>query len=244
METQAKNSVMVETYDLSLTDRKDDRFGRVVTTQSYNEDALIQAAVSRRTDLSPTTIRASLDILKEVAIEKLANGASVYFGLGFFSLDVRGVFFGDQAKWDPTQHSLHVKTTASAEVRQAIKATSVNVRGMASSGTVINQVKDVASGEESSRLTPGGGVNLTGSKMRIAGDDPTVGIHLLNQSTGEDRQLAPTAILVNDPAKITFIVPADLPVGDYTLSLTTQFSTAAQLLKEARTYVFPYVLTV
>lgn len=39
---QKKNQVMVELYDLSLTERKDDRFGRVVTSKSLNQDDLIK----------------------------------------------------------------------------------------------------------------------------------------------------------------------------------------------------------
>ncbi|MDR2125334.1 MAG: DUF4469 domain-containing protein [Prevotellaceae bacterium] len=244
MTNNEKTSVMVELYDLTLTDRKDDRFGRVVTNKSLKEDDLINIAVSRRTDLSPTTLRASLDILKEIAVEQIANGASVYFGLGYFSLLVNGVFIGDHAHWDPAKHSLHVKATASSELREAIKATHVNVLGMSQSGIVINNVHDVASGEDNTRLTPGGGVNLTGGKIRIAGNNAANGIYLTNQGTQEVTQVAATAILVNDPSKVSFIVPASLPAGDYKLSITTQYSPGAKLLNEPRTFIFDYVLNV
>ncbi|MDR0725082.1 MAG: DUF4469 domain-containing protein [Prevotellaceae bacterium] len=50
-----------------------------------------------------------------------------------------------------------------------------------------------------------------------------------------------TSVLINDPSSVTFIVPADLPAGDYKLSITTQFSHSA-ILKEPRTYIFDYVL--
>ncbi|MDR3328882.1 MAG: DUF4469 domain-containing protein, partial [Prevotellaceae bacterium] len=173
-----QGNVFVELYDLTLTERVDDRFGRVVTSKSLGEGDLISIAVARRTDLNPTTLRASLDILKEVAVEEITNGASVNFGLGFFALDVKGVFIGDHAHWDPAQHSLHVKATPSAELRQAVKATHVNVRGMASAGAVINAVHDVTTAEENARITPGGGVTLTGAKLKIAGDSPANGICL------------------------------------------------------------------
>jgi hypothetical protein len=234
---------MVELYDLTITDRKDDRFGRTVTTKSLKEDDLIHLAVSRRTDLNPSTLRSSLNILKEVAIEELANGASVYFGLGYFNLLVNGVFVGDHAPWDPSKHSLHVKATPIAEVRNVIKNIHVNVLGMAQSGLFINSVFDVTSGEENTRLTSGGGVNISGSKIRIAGDDPSNGIYLTEQHTGVIAHLAATAVIVNEPSKVSFIVPAALPSGDWKLSLTTQFSNNQTLLKEPRTYVFDYVLT-
>ncbi|MEA4982914.1 MAG: DNA-binding domain-containing protein, partial [Paludibacter sp.] len=90
MVTNEKNNVIVELYDLSITERKDDRFGRVVTIKSLNEDDLINIAVSERTDLNPNSLRSSMQILKEIAKKQLANGSSVAFGLGYFSLGVNG----------------------------------------------------------------------------------------------------------------------------------------------------------
>jgi hypothetical protein len=239
-----KNTVFVELYDLTLSERADDRFGRVITSKSLREDDLINIAVQRRTDLNPTTLRASLDILKEIAVEEVTNGASVQFGLGFFSLDVKGVFIGDHAAWDPALHSLHIKTASSVELRQAIKHTHVNVRGMASYGTCVNAVKDVASGEENKYITPGGGINVAGVKIKIAGSDSANGIRFINQYDGTETPVPATSILVNDPGKLSFIAPATLTAGDYKLSVTTQYASSSTLLKEPRTFVFEQILAV
>jgi len=244
MATTDKNSVIVELYDLTITERKDDRFGRVVTSKSMTEDDLINIAVSRRTDLNPATLKASMEMLKSIAKEQIVNGASVSFGLGYFNLGVTGVFIGDNAKWDSSKHSLSVRVTPTADLRSSVNAATVDVRGMAEIGTVINSVTDVASGELNTRLTKGGAVNLTGSKIKIAGDNPSNGISLVNQATAETTVIAINAIAVNDPSKITFIVPANLATGDYKLGVTTQFSAASTLLKEPRTFMFDYILTV
>ena len=239
-----KNSVIVELYDLPLTERKDDRFGRVVTTKSIDEDDLIQIAISRRSDLSSSSMKATMDILKEIAIEQIANGASVRFGLGYFNVQVNGVFIGDNAKWDSSQHSLSVRVNTSSNLREAVKAATVDVRGMATSGLAINSVTDVSSGEVNTKLTPGGGANIIGSKIKIVGTDEGVGLKLTNESTSEATVIPTTSILQNDPSKISFVVPAGLATGDYKLSITTQFSSSAQMLKEPRTYSFEYVLSV
>ena len=55
METP-NGSVIVELYDLALTPRKDDRFGRIVIKKSVTEDDLINIAISRRTDLNANTV--------------------------------------------------------------------------------------------------------------------------------------------------------------------------------------------
>ena len=178
-------NVMVELFDLVLTERKDDRFGRVVTSKSLSIDDLVNIAVSRRTDLNPSTLKTSFEMVKSIAAEALLNGASVNFGLGYFSLGVNGVFIGDNAQWDSSQHALSINFSPTAELREGIKIVKVNVRGMAVSGTFVNLLTDVSSGETNSRLTPGGGVNLAGSKLKIDGNDASVGISLINQTTNE-----------------------------------------------------------
>lgn len=242
--TTNKNSVFVELYDLTITERKDDRFGRVVTTKSLNEDDLIAKAIEQRTDLSASTLRSSLEILSKVAINEIVNGASVRFGLAYFNLGVSGVFIGDNARWDSSQHSLWVKATPIVDLREAVANCSVDVRGMAAVGIALNSLIDVTSGEENSRLTPGGGVNLTGTKIKIDGDSPDNGLRLVNQNTQEIVLVAKTAILINDPSKITFIVPSDLPAGDYKLSISTQFTATHTKTKDVRTYVHDYILNV
>jgi hypothetical protein len=131
-----------------------------------------------------------------------------------------------------------------AELRRAVESTSVNVRGLAVSGTVINSVIDVSSGEENSRLTPGGGVNVHGTRIRIEGDHPSVGLKLVNMATGEETAIPSLSIPVNNPSSVTFIVPATLPGGDYQLVLTTQFGGSGNKLKEPRQYEFEYPLSV
>ncbi|MDR2119444.1 MAG: DUF4469 domain-containing protein [Tannerella sp.] len=234
--------VIVELYDLLITARKDDRCGRVVFTGSLKVDDLIAIAVTRRTDINAVTLKASYEILKEIALEEVCNSKQVEFGLTHNSLGVDGSFIGDHAVWDSSKNSLLLHAPATLETRNALKTLAVEVRGMASSGLYVNTLTDVSSGAVNSHLTPGGGVNLTGVKIKITGDEKKVGIFLTEINTSLVTQIPPEAILINDPSKITFITPAALPTGDYKLSITTQFSGSAIPLKEPRTYVFDYVL--
>lgn len=242
MANDSKN-VNVELHDLHITERKDDRFGRVVGTGSKKVGDLINTAVKRRTDLNASTLRAAYDILLETALEEISEGASVEFGPGYFSIGVKGVFIGDNAGWDSAVNSLVPRAIPSAAFHNAIRGLSVKMRGMATVGTFINTVTDVASGETNSRLTPGGGANLTGSRMKILEGDE--GIKLLRQDSDGEVAIPRNSILVNDPSKISFIVPASVPSGDYKISITTSYSgSGGNALKEPRTFVFDYILAV
>jgi hypothetical protein len=232
--------IIVELYDLLITARKDDRSGRVVSTGSLKIDDIIAIAVTRRSDINAATMKAVYEMLKEVALEELCNAKQVEFGLTHNRLGVDGVFIGDHASWS-SDHNLYLNASATAEVRSALKNVAVEVRGMAASGIYVNTLTDVVSGEVNQRITAGGGVNLTGVKIKIVGDKEGVGLFLTETNTAEVWQIPNTSILINDPSKITFIVPADLPAGDYKLSITTQYSSKT-LLNEPRTYVFDNVL--
>jgi hypothetical protein len=242
---EEKNTVFVELYDLTLTERTDDRFGRVLGKPLLRIDNLIHRAVARRTDLNPETLRASYNILKEVALEEYAGGSPVEFGMTYYGHSVSGVFYGDNAQWDSALHTLTPRLTPTAELRSAVKATAVKVRGMAASGTYINTVTDVASGEVNSRLTPGGPVNVTGSKIKIAGDSPEVGIYLQRQGDNDDTISIPANFVsANEPSKLSFVAPAGLPAGDYRLTVVTQFTSSNKLLKEPRICTLEHLLAV
>lgn len=244
MSVKEKNSVVVELYDLALTEKKDDRFGRVLTSKSLNEENLIAKAVKGRTDLSEDSMRSAINILKKIAIEEISNGASVHFGLGYFHLNVNGVFITDNEKWDSTKHSLTVHVTPTAQLRSAVKNCEVDVRGRAAAALAINSVQDFASNTTNMKLTPGGPVIVTGSRIKIEGDKEGVGIKLINEDTKAETVIASTHISINSPSTLNFVVPDTLVAGDYRIAITTQFSSSGTQLKEARTYTFEHILVV
>jgi len=115
---------------------------------------------------------------------------------------------------------------------------------MATTGTVVNTVFDMLSATENSRITPGGGVNLSGTRLKIAGDHPAVGVSLVHSETNIVTRISFPSIMVNTPSRLSFIVPTELAPGDYKLSICTQFSPSGGLLKQAKTYYFDYLLQV
>lgn len=239
-----KNAVVVELYKLPFAKDKDGRFGQVVTHRSIDEDDLVRIAVTRRTDLNATSLKAAMHILKEIAAEELLNGSSVSFGLGFFRLGVKGTFMGDNAQWDKTKNSLELHYKPTPRLFELVKEIEVQVRGMASTGPVINTVIDLITGRQNELLTPGGGVELKGSKMLIVGNDPEVGISLQHIETGQSIKIAKAQIILNQRSKILFLLPEDLSQGSYLLKLTTSHSQGKTQTNSPRSFVFETTLQV
>ena len=68
--------------------------------------------------------------------------------------------------------------------------------------------------------------------LKIAGTDSSVGITITDskeQTTPVDLNM----LAVNNPSQLTFIVPAGLADGEYTLTITTQYA-GSTLLKTPR----------
>jgi hypothetical protein len=239
-----KNRVYVELYDSPLTPRKDDRIGRVLSSGSASINDLIDDAVSRGSDINPTTLRASYDLLKTAAMSRALRAQRVEFGLGVFYLESTGIFIGDAAKWDASKNRLIVKALPSMEIREGVKSVDVEVIGMARVPNMISSVIDVFTGQENVCLTRGGMVHINGSKIKIAGNSPEVGLKLVQQPDGNVWDIPVTSIGVNDPSRISFVVPVDLSPGEYALTVVTQYSGGGIELKNPRILTQEYPLAV
>lgn len=107
---------------------------------------------------------------------------------------------------------------------------------------MILQVKDVKSGSVNDLLTPGRNLRISGSKLKIAGDDPAVGVFFTDTVSQASTQVEVSDIVTNNPSELMVVIPA-LPAGTYQLKVVTQFS-GSMMLKEPRTALLDKVLTV
>ena len=244
MKQETKNAVVVELYDWNISNEKNDRIGRVIKSKSIDVDDLVGLIVSRGTNLSASTIKAAFELMKEMAIEQVANGASVNFGLGHFQLKVNGVFHGDHDKWDNEKHRLSIKVTPGTDLTRAVQACEVKVRGKAASSIAINTLTDITTGLVNTCLTPGGGVNVCGKRIKIEGEPELVGICLRNMETNCETQIPASAMMMNTSSQISFVTPKELPSGHYQLVICTQYSGKGRLLKKAKVYEFGTALLV
>ncbi|MCT4602575.1 MAG: DUF4469 domain-containing protein [Marinifilum sp.] len=244
MEKETKKSVNIELHDWTLGKKKGEKIGRVLRTKSINVDDLVQLVVSRGTELNATTIKASFELMKHMAIEQLMNGASVNFGLGHFQLNTNGVFSGDAAKWDNEKHNLSVKFSPTKEMKGTLNNCKVKVLGKANSSITINTVTDLVTKQVNKCLTPGGGVDISGFRVKIAGDQKEVGIKLVNCDTKEKISIPDSAIMQNTFSCIKFVVPHDLASGTYQLIIASQYTSKGTYLKKATSYNFSHILEV
>lgn len=238
------DAVIIELYDNPLTDRIDDRYGRVVNIASVDEATLITRAIDNGFNGNSDSMKATLEAVGREALKAIVRGELVHYGLGHIALDVDGPFIGDAPVWNPDENRLVARISPTKALRETLKSTPVRILGMAPDSSVITQVSDVTTGKVNAVLTPGGMAHIRGHRIKIAGDKPGLGLFLHNEDTQEQFEVPTTSIGINDPSKISFVAPPLLTSGNYQLRIVTQYTGSNKFLHDPRELTLPYLLAV
>ena len=93
--------------------------------------------------------------------------------------------------------------------------------------------EDRKTGLKDGTMTPGRNFFVRGAMLKVVGDDESVGVTLTNEAKAVTK-LTDDLITINNPSSLTFLLPADLAEGEYTLTVMTQFANSGHMLKTPR----------
>lgn len=237
------HSIKARLHQNFLTEDPNDYSARVDSERSLSIRDVCNSAVSRGgAPTSAESMEHNVELfLKEMAYQ-LCDGYSVNTGYFTAGVLIKGVFNSPSETFDPEKHSVLFRFNQGALLRQEISNINVEILGVADTASEILEVEDVKSGSVNDVITPNRNLRIRGNKLKIAGDDATVGISFVNDATGDVIKVDPSEIVENMPSELIIVTP-ELASGSYRLQVTTQFSSHA-LLKEPRTAFFEHILTV
>ncbi|MGE4513613.1 MAG: DNA-binding domain-containing protein [Chryseobacterium sp.] len=231
-------------YDNTLTkDNPNDFIARTASERSLSVKQICEAAASRGgADVSASAMEHSTELfLKEMAYQ-LCDGFSINTGYFTASTTIRGVFDSPSETFNKDKHSIIFQFNQGEKLRAEIPNIEVEILGVAESSAVILQVTDVKSGSVNDLLTPGRNLKIVGSKIKVAGEDASVGIYFVDAASQARTKVDPTDIVTNNPSEVIVVIP-ELPSGNYNLEIVTQF-TDSSMLKQPRTALLDKPLTV
>ena len=242
--SKTRHTIKAYLYDNLLTPDPNDFTARVSSERSLSVADICHSAATRGgADVSDAAMSHAVELfLKEMAY-RLCDGFAVNTGYFTAMPVVRGVFLNPNETFDPQRHTLQFQFTQGELMRREIEDVEVKIMGVAETGLYIGQVEDMKSRTVNEVLTPGFNLRVTGTKLRVVGDKPGVGIFFRETATNTASKVDEGDIVVNNPSELMIIIPA-LPAGTYQLEVTTQYSTGNKLLKEVRSAVFDRPLTV
>jgi hypothetical protein len=191
-----------------------------------------EAVTRGGSDLNYDTMVDAVSAYFDEVFYQLADGFSVEND--YFSLHpkIGGTFDHADAQADKDKNPVDFTFRKRQALRDIIGHITVEIEGAAESGAYIAEVQDVASGATDEKLTAGGVIVILGSRIKIAGDDSSCGLYLVNAADGTAQKVGGNFI-ENHPSRVSAQVPA-LSAGAYRVRIITQYSTNSSFLKEPR----------
>jgi len=177
------------------------------------------------------------------AAYQLCNGFAVDMGLFKLSPSIGGIFLSPRDKRDREKHPLEFHLHAGSKLKELAKIVDVVIDGVANTRGYIHQFIDVDTGSVNSTLSGGGSFIITGSKIKVAGDDPMCGVYLEPEGDPDARVKVQTRFAVNSPSKIIGTVPMLAASQSYRLLIITQFlGSGNTFLQKPKTLSSEFVL--
>ena len=208
---------------------------------------MARAIVEERTEYRVDTLVNTANLIDEKIRQLVCQNNIVKTGTAMFTPAIEGLFLGKTGTVDPAKNKCTVNIIPTAAMRSELDKVTMEFSGTVkeSGGARIGLVKDVTTGKTDGTITPGGMIDVTGSKIRCINADGT-GIGSLTLLKSTDRSVATSITLfgINDPSRLMFTLPANLEAGTYELTLETYFSTNSTQLKQPRTLVYSIPLVV
>ena len=232
---------------LMTKDVKEDFAGKVKPIQTFYLADVARKIAEERTEYRVDTLVSSYQLMEEKIRQLACSNNIVITDNVQYSPGVTGLFLGKDGIVNPAVNKavMNLNGTAlmRAETDQVVLEFSGNVREMGNAGFAL--VTDVTTGKTDGTITPGGMLDVSGTKIRSVNADGT-GVGTLTLVNMADQSVAATISVfgINNPKRLMFNVPAGLAAGSYQLTLETWFSSQSTLLKESRTLTYAIPLVV
>jgi hypothetical protein len=197
--------------------------------------------LKRGTLLTKADILAVLEVYHTEIADIVTDGDAVKTPILHAYPSIPGVFNGMADNFDHTRHHVRINLNPGTLLREAaakIKTEKVHVDDPI---PYIVEVKDIISGTVNEIITPGGVLQMRGSRLRFLSEKADNGVFLIR----EDGQTAHCEIIVeNKPGRIIIVLPANLSTGHYHLEVRTSFTgNGARESKQLKIGRFAKILT-
>jgi hypothetical protein len=177
------------------------------------------------------------------AAYQLCDGFAV--NTGYFSIhpNVGGTFDSVNEGHDTDKHPVTFRFRTRAPLRELAGRIAIEIEGLADVAGYIDEIEDVSGGAVNETLTPGGQFSIMGHKLKIAGDNPDIGVYFTSESDPSQSVKASGRLAENSASKLIGIIPP-LSAGTWKVAIKTQYTSGTAFLKTPRVVESAVSLTV
>ncbi|MDR1837050.1 MAG: DUF4469 domain-containing protein [Treponema sp.] len=188
------------------------------------------------------TLLENVRLYFDEAVYLLCNGMAI--NTGYFTIypNIGGTFENARETHDHKKHPVSFRFRTGAKLRRLISQITVSVEGVADTSGWIDEFRHIDTEEEINRIfVPGSMFAVQGSKIKIAGDDPNVGLYFVPvEDPSKAVKAAPIA--ENTAVKIIGIAPQTGYLRNRIEIRTQYLGSTSFFLKEPRVITSDFIL--
>ncbi|MDR2797632.1 MAG: DUF4469 domain-containing protein [Treponema sp.] len=178
------------------------------------------------------------------AAYQLCDGFAV--NTGYFSIhpNVGGTFDKVTEGHDAGKHPVTFRFRTRTPLRTLAEHITVEVEGLAEVTGYIDEVVDVSTEAVNETLTTGGMFSIAGHKIKVAGEDPEVGVYFVSETDPAQQVKVSGHFAENTHSRVIGVIPA-LAAGKWKVEIKTQYTgSGSSTLKSPRVIAGGMTLTV
>jgi hypothetical protein len=175
----------------------------------------------------------------EVAYQ-LCDGYGVSNDYFVVYINIGGTFESANEAHDHKKNPISFRFLILSKLRELIRKIQVEIAGLADTNGYIDQFVDQEEHLTNSLFVPGNVFAVHGHKIKLAGDNPSVGVYFVPVSD-PTKAVKVTRIVDNSPSRIMGVAPNTGCLENH-IEIRTQFSPGASLLKTPRIITSAFVL--
>ena len=215
---------------------------RTTKYSSYDIQSICESLCSKPgTGLQLETIAYHVKLFLDEMMEKIEDGNKINTGYFTAQAHVKGSFDSLADDFDENKHSVDIVFSAGHFAHKAKKNLKVEIQRTKPYSLRIWTITDLQTKQHTDKLIANRILVMRGDKIKITGDNPSVGLYLRHNETGNEIHFPPTVLFANGDTKLELIVP-QLAAGSYQLKVTTQYAGNGKPLAQPRSYTYEHTL--
>lgn len=230
-------------YPNPMKNAKSKYLARTHKNTSYNIKDVCEHAKKNTGIVNADVIEYHVKIFFEQMLELVKQGNRVETGYFAAQAFVKGSFNTLHDEYDAQKHHVDIVYSASKHTRESAKVLSAKIVHGNPLYFGIQKLTDAQTKLIVTKLVANRLLEISGDKVKITGNDPSVGVYFVNAETGSELQLSTPQLYENGNATIRLFVP-ELAPGTYLIKIITQYSGNNIPLSQARSSIYPHLLFV
>ena len=238
------HSIKAFLYPNPMKNAKGKYLARTSKNTTYNIREICESIAGKTgTVAKADALEYHAKLIFDEIVEQVMDGNKVDCGYFTAQANIKGSFSSKRDSFDTIRHSVEIVFSSTKLTRQKARNLKAEILHSEPFNYGIRKVTDGQTKLNVSSLKANRLLVISGDKIKIIGNDPSVGVYFINTENSSEIHLRSTDFYENGNATVKLFVP-ELAPGTYQLKIITQYSGNTIPLTQARSFFYQHLFHV